>query len=111
MFVTKMGSRSAGGTLALVPPCRRHQHVAEWRPATRGDDVEIAYLLFTLMCPLSMVALVGWWAWSMRRSGGGSSGEQAPARSAVEEAEIVRLRAQLDQLDVQGREQKTPSNG
>jgi hypothetical protein len=110
MFVTKMGSRSAGGALAPEPPCRRHQHVADWRPATRGDDVELAYLLFTLMCPLSMVALVGWWVWSMRRSGG-SSGEQAPARSAAEEAEIARMRAQLDQLDVQSREQKTPSSG
>jgi uncharacterized iron-regulated membrane protein len=72
--------------------------------------VELAYLLFTLMCPLSMVALVGWWAWSMRRSGGSSS-QQAPARSAAEEAEITRMRAELDQLDAQSRDQKAPSNG
>jgi uncharacterized iron-regulated membrane protein len=72
--------------------------------------VEIAYLLFTLMCPLSMVALVGWWVWSMRRPGG-SSCQQTPARSAAEEAEITRMRAQLDQLDAQARDQKAPSNG
>ena len=77
----------------------------------RGVDVEVAYLLFTLMCPLSMVALVGWWAWSMRRSGGGGSCEKAPARSATDEAEITRMRAQLDQLDAQARDQKSPSNG
>jgi uncharacterized iron-regulated membrane protein len=73
--------------------------------------VEIAYLLFTLMCPLSMVALVGWWMWSMRRSDNGSSGQKAPARSAAEEAEIIRIRAQLDQLEAQARDEKTPSKG
>lgn len=71
--------------------------------------MEIAYLLFTLMCPLSMVALVGWWAWSMRRSRGGSSSQQTPARSAAEDAEITRMRAQLDQLDAQAHGQKAPS--
>lgn len=58
--------------------------------------MEFAYLLFSLMCPLSMVALVGWWVWSTRRSGG-STPQQAPVRSAAEEAEITRMRAQLDQ--------------
>jgi uncharacterized iron-regulated membrane protein len=71
--------------------------------------VELAYLLFTLACPLSMVALVGWWFWAMRRSS--SKPQQAPARSAAEEAEITRMRAQLDQLDAQARGQKAPSNG
>ena len=77
----------------------------------RGDGVEIAYLLFTLMCPLSMVALVGWWAWSMRRPASGSGREVEPARSAAEEAEIARMRAQLDQLQAKAREEKTPSHG
>ena len=72
--------------------------------------MELGYLLFTLMCPLSMVALVGWWAWSMRRSSG-SSCDKAPARSAAEEAEITRMRAQLDQLDAQARDTKAPSKG
>ena len=69
--------------------------------------MELAYLLFTLACPLSMVALVGWWVWSMRRSS--SKPQQAPVRSAAEEAEIARMRAQLDQLDAQARDQKAPS--
>ena len=73
--------------------------------------MEIAYLLFTLMCPLSMVALVGWWAWSMRRSSGASSSAKAPARSAAEEGEITRMRAQLDQLGAQTRDQRTTTNG
>ena len=72
--------------------------------------MELAYLVFTLACPLSMVALVGWWFWAMRRSNS-SKPEQAPARSAAEEAEITRMRAQLDQLHAQARDQKAPSNG
>lgn len=71
--------------------------------------MEIAYLLFTLMCPLSMVALVAWWAWSMRRPASGSSGQNAPVRSAVEEAEMSRMRAQLDQLEGQAGTEKAPS--
>lgn len=73
--------------------------------------MEIAYLLFTLMCPLSMLALVGWWMWSMRRSDSSSSCQKAPARSAAEEAEITRMRAQLDQLEAHERDEKTPSRG
>ena len=72
--------------------------------------MELAYLLFTLACPLSMVALVGWWFWAMRRSSG-SKPQQAPARSAAEEAEITRMRAQLDQLDAQARDRRAPLNG
>lgn len=60
--------------------------------------MEAAYLLFTLLCPLSMVALVGWWVWSMRKSSGTAAAQPEPARSAVEEGELARLRAQLDQL-------------
>jgi hypothetical protein len=72
--------------------------------------VEIAYLLYTLICPLSMVALVAWWAWSMRRSSGSSS-QQSPARSAADDAEIIRMRAQIDQLAAQARATKAPVNG
>lgn len=59
--------------------------------------MEAAYLLFTLLCPLSMVALVGWWFWSMRKSSGGSSRAAAPVRTPAEEAELARMRARLDQ--------------
>lgn len=60
--------------------------------------MEAAYLLFTLLCPLSMVALAGWWVWSMRRSTGTAASQAEPDRSAVEEGELTRLRARLDQL-------------
>lgn len=67
--------------------------------STEGDPaVEAAYLLFTLLCPLSMVALVAWWAWSVRRSSSGGSSGSAPVRSTADDAEIARMRAQLDQL-------------
>ncbi len=69
--------------------------------------MELAYLLFTLLCPLSMVALVGWWVWSMRRSS--SQPQQAPVRSAAEEAEITRMRARLGQLEARSRDEKAPS--
>jgi hypothetical protein len=59
--------------------------------------VEFAYLLFTLLCPLSMVALVGWWFWSMRATTGGSANAAPPARTAAEEGELARMRSQLDQ--------------
>jgi hypothetical protein len=60
--------------------------------------METAYLLFTLLCPLSMVALVGWWFWSMRSSAAGKSGATEPVRTAAEQGELGRMRAQLDQL-------------
>ena len=68
--------------------------------------MEIAYLLFTLMCPLSMIGLMGWWVWSMRRSSSGSNCHKAPVRSAADESEIVRMRAQLDQLEAQAHDIK-----
>ena len=70
--------------------------------------MEIVYVLFTLMCPLSMLGLVAWWGWSMRRSSGGSS-NSGPVRSAAEESEILRMRAQLDQLEAQTRDDKAPT--
>lgn len=65
--------------------------------------MEAAYLLFTLLCPLSMLALGGWWFWSMRRSAR-SCPPPAPVRSQTEEAELARMRAQLDQLQAAARE-------
>lgn len=73
--------------------------------------MEIAYLLVTLMCPLSMVALVAWWAWSMRRSSSGSAPDRTPAKSATDEREILRMRAQLDQLEAQARDERAPTRG
>lgn len=60
--------------------------------------MEAAYLLFTLLCPLSMVALVAWWAWSMRRSSKGAPSTGESARSVTDEAEMVRMRARLQEL-------------
>jgi uncharacterized iron-regulated membrane protein len=79
--------------------------------ATKGNDVELGFLLFTLLCPLSMVGLMGWWAWSMRRPGNRASHGHAPVRSASDENEITRMRAQLDQLQAQARDEKSPAAG
>ena len=65
--------------------------------------MEIAYLLVTLLCPVSMVAMMGWWAWSMR--GPKKSSATVPARSAADDVEITRLRAHVDQLEAQSRDQ------
>lgn len=78
---------------------------------TKGNDVELVFLLFTLLCPLSMVGLVGWWAWSMRRPSNGASRGHASVRSASDENEITRIRAQLDQLQAQARDEKSPQRG
>jgi uncharacterized iron-regulated membrane protein len=69
------------------------------------------YLLFTLLCPLSMVGLMGWWAWSMRRQGTSAGHNQKPVRSVSDENEITRMRAQLDQLEAQARDDKTSATG
>lgn len=60
--------------------------------------MEAAYLLFTLLCPLSMVALVAWWAWAMRRSSTGAPATGESARSVTDEAEMARMRARLQEL-------------
>lgn len=65
--------------------------------------MEIAYLLVTLLCPVSMVAMMGWWAWAMR--GPKKSSAAVPARSAADDAEITRMRAHVDQLEAQSRDQ------
>ena len=70
--------------------------------------MDLAYLLFTLMCPLSMVALVGWWVWSMR--GSSSKPQQAPVRSATVQGEITRMRAQVDHLDAQAPDKRAPAS-
>lgn len=73
--------------------------------------MEWAYLLFSLICPLSMVGLLGWWAWSMRRSHQGNRAQQTPVRSGTDENEITRMRAQLDQLEAQARDRKATTTG
>ncbi len=60
--------------------------------------METAYLLFTLLCPLSMVALVAWWAWSVRRSNKAAPSTGGSARSVTDDAEMVRMRARLQEL-------------
>jgi hypothetical protein len=59
-----------------------------------------------LLCPLSMLAMMAWWAWSMRRTDEQSSCS-APRRSRVEEAELTRIQAQLDQLEAGARDVRT----
>jgi hypothetical protein len=73
--------------------------------------MEIVYLLFTLLCPLSMLGMVAWWGWSMRSSSGGNGNcHKQPVRSATEDSEIIRMRAQLDQLEAKARDDdKTPT--
>jgi hypothetical protein len=78
---------------------------------TKGDDVELVLLLFTLLCPVGMLGFMGWWAWSMRRTGSGKGGQQAQVRSANDENEITRMRAQLDQLEAQARDETSRTRG
>jgi uncharacterized iron-regulated membrane protein len=78
---------------------------------TKGHDVELVLLLFTLLCPLSMLGLMGWWAWSMRRTASGNGGPQAQVRSVKDENEITRLRAQLDQLEARIRDETSRASG
>lgn len=64
--------------------------------------MDIAYLLVTLLCPVGMIAMVGWWAWATR--GATKASAAAPPRSAADDAEITRMRAQLDQLEAHARD-------
>lgn len=73
--------------------------------------MELFFLLFTLLCPLSMVGLMGWWAWSMRRHSNRGAQGSAPVRSVSDESEITRMRAQLDQFQAQARDEKSPAAG
>jgi hypothetical protein len=47
----------------------------------------------------------------MRRTGKRASVTQGPVRSAIEENEITRMRAQLDQLEAQARDETSPAAG
>ena len=66
--------------------------------------MDALYVFLTLLCPLSMVALVAWWVWSMGQRGGSSTGTSARSRSAVEEGELARMRASLDHLESSDRQ-------
>lgn len=107
-MATVLGSRRQDRQVDLIRLTRTSRPSGD---GMRDKNMDIAYLLFTLMCPLSMVALVGWWAWSMRRSSSASAAQKAPARSATEDNEIVRMRAQLDQLEAHARQEKPPVRG
>lgn len=52
--------------------------------------LQAAFLVIVLLCPLSIVAAIGWSAWSRRRPG------HAVARSATDDAEIRRMRDRRD---------------
>ena len=64
--------------------------------------MEIVYLLVTLLCPVAMIAMVGWWAWAVR---GSKTAPAALGRSAADDVEIIRMRAHLDQLEAHSRDQ------
>lgn len=53
--------------------------------------LQAAFLVIVLLCPLSIVAAIGWSAWSRRRRPG-----HAVARSATDDAEIRRMRDRKD---------------
>ena len=73
--------------------------------------MELAYLAFTLLCPLSMVLLLGWWAWALRKSRRAGDPQAMPSRSATDDGEIVRLRAHLDQLEAGARLNRASASG
>jgi hypothetical protein len=58
-----------------------------------------------------MLGHMGWWAWSMRRTSKRASHAQAPVWSAIEENDTTRMRAQLDQLEAQARDETSPAAG
>ena len=63
--------------------------------------LQAVFLLIVLLCALSTVAIAGWSAWSRRRAGAtGRAGTTKP-RSAVEEAEISRMRVAIGRRDAQ----------
>ena len=72
-------------------------------PTQEEDEMQIAYLLVTLLCPVSMVAMVAWWAWAMRAS----KRCAAPSRSASDDAELTRMRAHLDQVAARSRDEQS----
>jgi membrane protein implicated in regulation of membrane protease activity len=54
--------------------------------------LQAAFLVIVLLCPLSIVALVGWSAWSRRRH----RSDHPVARSVTDDAEIRRMRDRED---------------
>ena len=66
--------------------------------------LQAAFLLVVLLCPLSIVALAGWAAWSRRRAraSGGPAATEAPC--AADAAEISRMRVEIGRQGAQARE-------
>lgn len=61
--------------------------------------LQAAFLFVALLCPLSIVAMVGWSLWSSRRAREKDGPRAAPVRSAADEAELERLHSRLEAQD------------
>ena len=60
------------------------------------------FLLIVLLCPLSILAITGWAAWSRRRTGASGRPGVTEPRSAVDESEISRMHVAIGAQDAQG---------
>ncbi len=65
--------------------------------------LQAVFLLTALLCPLSIVALMVWGAWSRRRARGSGGPGGAPTQSPADTAEISRMRARIAEPPAQGR--------
>lgn len=57
--------------------------------------LQAVFILVALLCPLSIVALMAWSAWSRHRARASGAPGGAPAQSAADTAEISRMRANI----------------
>lgn len=55
--------------------------------------LQAVFLLTVLLCPLSIVAIAGWAAWSRRRSRAHDGAGGAEGRSVADAGEISRMRS------------------
>ena len=63
--------------------------------------LQAAFLLIVLLCPVSIVVIAGWAAWSRRRAQAAGRPDVTEARSAVDESEISRMRVAIGAQDEQ----------
>lgn len=63
--------------------------------------LQAVFLLIVLLCPLSIVVIAGWAAWSRRRAGASGRPAATEPRSAVDDAEISRMRLAIGAQDAQ----------
>lgn len=68
--------------------------------------LQAVFLLVALLCPLSIVALMAWSAWSRHRARASGAPGGAPAQSAADTAEISRMRASIAGPQARGRSRR-----